>query len=143
MNNNMKQLIYSAGIIFILIACSCRNSGNNTQSAQNTLNYAGIYEGTIPCADCPGIDLSLILHYDGNYTKKMIYQDREPDNIFSTSGEFLWDDTGTIITLTNEADGEKFKVTEGALLMLDADGNEITGEYADMYRIEQVATVQK
>jgi uncharacterized lipoprotein NlpE involved in copper resistance len=138
----MKQIIYSEGI-FIIIACSCRNSGNNTQSAQDTLNYAGAYEGTIPCADCPGIDLSLTLSYDGNYTKKMTYRDREPDNVFSTSGKFLWDSTGTVITLTGNADGEKFKVVTGEILMLDIEGNDITGEFSDMYRIKQVETVQK
>lgn len=110
---------------------------NDGHNAQNSLSYAGTYEGTIPCADCPGIDIVITLDYKGNYTKKMTYQDRKPENVFSTSGEFSWDSTGTVITLTGKDDGEKFKVVEGAILMLDTEGKEISGSNAGMYRIKQ------
>lgn len=110
-------------------------------NARNSLSYAGTYEGTIPCADCPGIDMVITLDYKGNYTKKMVYQGKEPDNTFTSSGVFVWDDKGTVITL-QEKDSEKFMVIENGLLMLDTDGKKITGENADLYRLRQTTIAE-
>jgi uncharacterized lipoprotein NlpE involved in copper resistance len=108
------------------------DDGHNTQ---NSVSYAGTYKGTIPCADCPGIDLVITLDYDDLYTKKMTYQGKEPNNVFTSSGKFSWDNNGSIITLTGKGDGEKFFVTVDAIIMLDAEGKEIKGPNAGMYRI--------
>jgi uncharacterized lipoprotein NlpE involved in copper resistance len=106
-------------------------------NAQNSLSYAGTYEGTIPCADCSGIDLVITLDYEDNYTRKMTYRDRTPDNVFSTSGKFTWDATGSIITFSGEEGSNKFFVAENMLIMLDSEGNEIKGDNAGMYRLKK------
>ncbi len=36
-------------------------------NAQNSLDWAGIYQGTLPCADCGGIETELTLNADGTY----------------------------------------------------------------------------
>ena len=39
-------------------------------------NVAGTFAGTLPCADCPGIDTRLELAADGTYTITESYQER-------------------------------------------------------------------
>jgi len=38
--------------------------------------FAGTFTGTLPCADCPGIDTHLVLSADGTYTITESYQER-------------------------------------------------------------------
>ena len=38
--------------------------------------FAGTFTGTLPCADCPGIDTQLVLSADGTYTITESYQER-------------------------------------------------------------------
>ena len=151
MKKNLLLLLF----VFVLVSCV----GNNTKkdrskesaalsldseidngmsrehNARNSLSYAGVYEGTIPCADCPGIDVVLTLDYEGNYVKKMAYQDRTPQKEFTRSGKFTWDDSGFIITLTG--DGDMYKVREGSLVLLDQEGKEITGANSALYVLTQ------
>ena len=34
--------------------------------------FAGTFKGTLPCADCPGIDTTLVLNADGTYTLAIV-----------------------------------------------------------------------
>ncbi len=36
-------------------------------TSQNSLDWAGVYEGVLPCADCPGIQTRLTLSRDETY----------------------------------------------------------------------------
>ena len=161
----MKNLSFLITLLFVFAACGNRQakqemakdtaaakesttsieniSANDDHNARNSLSYGGVYEGTTPCADCPGIDMVITLDYEGNYTKKMTYRDKEPDNVFTTSGKFTWDDSGSIITLTGEKDGGTYyKVIENALIMLDADKKEVTGVNADKYVLRQTKMME-
>jgi len=109
----------------------------DTHNSQNSLDYAGIYEGTIPCADCSGIDIVITLDNQGNYTKKMTYQGKEPNNVFTTKGTYKWNDAGNKITLMAESDPDIYQVGENQLIMLDENGDKITGEFANMYVLKQ------
>ncbi|MDL2262012.1 copper resistance protein NlpE [Bacteroidales bacterium OttesenSCG-928-I21] len=118
---------------------------NNTEqqqkeihNSQNSLDYGGTYEGIIPCADCPGIEISITLDYKNKYTKKMTYQNREPNNVFTSKGRYEWNEIGNKITLLNETVPEIYQVGENKLTMLDLSGNKIAGENADKYVLRQV-----
>ncbi|MGQ4584085.1 copper resistance protein NlpE N-terminal domain-containing protein [Lysobacter sp. F60174L2] len=39
--------------------------------------FAGTFSGTLPCADCPGIDTTLVLNPDGTYEISEAYQDSD------------------------------------------------------------------
>ncbi|MGQ4659113.1 copper resistance protein NlpE N-terminal domain-containing protein [Lysobacter sp. F6437] len=39
--------------------------------------FAGTFSGTLPCADCPGIDTTLVLNPDGTYDIDEAYQDSD------------------------------------------------------------------
>lgn len=42
-------------------------------TSQNALDWNGTYKGTLPCADCEGIETELTLNLDGNYLYKATY----------------------------------------------------------------------
>ena len=46
-------------------------------NSRNSLNWAGVYAGTLPCADCPGIQTRLTLGNDGTFEKQSRYLDRD------------------------------------------------------------------
>src|SRR5690606_23376286 len=54
--------------------------------------FAGSFSGTIPCADCPGIDLTITLKGDGSYTSRNVYQER--DTSFDSSGTWTVEEAG-------------------------------------------------
>lgn len=101
-------------------------------TSENSLDWNGIYEGVIPCADCPGIETELTLHEDKTYSLSLLYQDREKKPTI-TQGSFTFDATGSIITLDKAGNHSQYKVKEGCLTMLDADGKEIEGGLKSKY----------
>jgi uncharacterized lipoprotein NlpE involved in copper resistance len=47
-------------------------------NSRNSLDWAGSYEGVLPCADCPGIKTRLVLSPDGQFELSTQYMDRQP-----------------------------------------------------------------
>lgn len=43
----------------------------------DTKGFAGTFSGTLPCANCPGIDTTLVLNPDGSYDITEAYQDQD------------------------------------------------------------------
>ncbi len=63
---------------------------------------SGTFEGTIPCADCPGIETKLTLNdADKTYTLDSKYLEKE-NGAFSDKGSFEVSEDGTFITLKEE-----------------------------------------
>lgn len=65
---------------------------------------AGTYAGTIPCADCPGIDTRLVLEPGGRYTLHQSY--RERDARFDETGTWSAKPGGKAILLDPDAKGD-------------------------------------
>ena len=49
--------------------------------------FAGTFTGTLPCADCPGIDTRIVLAADGTYTITESYRERSAPQI---KGDGTW-----------------------------------------------------
>ncbi|MXV38074.1 lipoporotein NlpE [Flavobacteriaceae bacterium Ap0902] len=107
-----------------------------TDNSQTSLDWAGTYQGIVPCASCEGIDTEITLNEDGTYTKEEEYLGEEEETKFSENGSFVWNEEGTVVTLTpndDAANNRMYKVEEGRILALDADGNVVEGELAENY----------
>ena len=102
-------------------------------NSQNSLDWQGTYEGTLPCADCEGIKTTLQLNEDNTYALTQEYIGR---NTFNETGTFAWDSSGSWITLSSN--NMKFKVGENVLFALDMEGKVITGELADHYQLKKI-----
>jgi uncharacterized lipoprotein NlpE involved in copper resistance len=115
----------AAGLPLTALLAGCMPQASPTaakpdmHNSRNSLDWAGTYEGVLPCADCPGIRTTLTLARDGSYTLAMQYIDRSVAPVQSR-GRFSWNDAGGAIVL--EGDGRRFMVGEGRLVQLDRDG---------------------
>ena len=98
----MKKKLYLAAAFCMIIATGCTNNKKSANSdnvvantmqvadmhnAETSLDYFGEYKGTIPAADCPGIEVTLIFNKDRTYTQKYIYLERK-DGEFNETGTF-------------------------------------------------------
>lgn len=122
---------------FTLLSCNVKQIGTVTNptpgdTSQNSLDYDGIYRGTIPCADCEGIKATVYLMR--NNTFKTVYEylgrDVKP---FETSGTFTWNEEGNTVTLKSANDATSYFVGENTLTQLDQDGKKMTGTLASKY----------
>ena len=94
----------------------------DSHNSRNSLDWAGTYEGVLPCADCPGIKMRLMLSNEGHFDLSTQYLDRQvvPQ---TASGRFSWNTAGNTITLDAAGSGQQFRVGEGRLLQLNHDGS--------------------
>jgi hypothetical protein len=134
----MKNLFFTSVItlcISVFLSCGNKNTradatkpdvGMITPQPANervAAQWQGSYSGITPCADCPGIELTLTLKNDQTYEMTRVYKERE--GIFKNSGAFTWNDAGTQINLQNVNEHgafEHFIVQNGKLIMLTPTG---------------------
>lgn len=109
---------------------------NNVPDMHNSrisVDWNGHYRGTLPCADCEGIEIALNLNADNTFSMHRKYLGKET-KATNTSGKFTWTDDGGKIVLS---DNQILQVGENQLFWLDKEGNRITGELAPLYVLEK------
>ncbi|MFD1631250.1 copper resistance protein NlpE [Pseudopedobacter beijingensis] len=106
-------------------------------NSQTSLDWAGTYSGTLPCADCEGIKTTITINQDGKFERKSEYLGKGDNNIFDEKGTFTWDSAGRNIITKIGTETYQYKVGEGFLQQLDQEGNEITGNLADHYILKK------
>lgn len=150
----MKNSIVLAAALLAL-TLSCQNSSKSNEetaemdstatvdapmidehNSENSLDWAGTYQDTIPCADCPGILTTVKLYYDGTYAYKAEYLER--NSTLQDTGKFMWHDNGSVVHLKGKDIDTKYKVGENVLLQLNTEGNPMEGEMADNYSLHKV-----
>jgi uncharacterized lipoprotein NlpE involved in copper resistance len=117
-----------ATIAIALLAClplaGCRHDAAVEGAAAS---FTGTYAGSLPCADCPGIDTTLVFAPDGSYVETMSYRERGVVN--TTRGHWSLDAGGKRVKLhadeANASDAWVEIVSSGEIRLLDADGNPI------------------
>ena len=68
--------------------------------------FAGTFSGTLPCADCPGIDTKVTLVADGSYKLHEAHQGK-PVNGFDSDGTWTVEENGTRIRLDPNSKSER------------------------------------
>jgi uncharacterized lipoprotein NlpE involved in copper resistance len=94
----------------------------DVHNSRGALDWAGTYEGVLPCADCPGIKTRLVLHGDGRFDLSTQYLDRQITPL-EASGRFSWNSAGSGIILDAAGAGQQYLVGEGRLRQLNRDGS--------------------
>lgn len=150
----MKKSIILACIVAVALgACNTGKRGNNTpkeetevadaaHNSRNSVDWMGVYRGTLPCADCEGIVTEIRLNEDLTYERVMTYLGKE-NNRFADNGSFEWDEAGSRIRLIGDSssgDADSwFKVGEDQLIMLDIEGNPIESNFPpDTYLFRKI-----
>lgn len=110
---------------------------NDTEhTSQNSLDWMGTYEATLPCADCPGIKTNIVLNEDNTFSITNEYL--EKNTKVEDTGEVMWHDNGSVVHLKGKETDIKLKVIENGLIHLDQEGKEITGELAQLYHFKKI-----
>ncbi|WP_197412069.1 copper resistance protein NlpE [Rheinheimera sp. EpRS3] len=109
---------------------------DTTHNARTSLDWAGTYQGMLPCADCEAINTTVTLHADGSYQLERVYVGKSAQ-VFTEQGVFNWSDIGSTILLEAEQPVQFF-VAENQLFMLDKQGKRIEGELAARYRLQKL-----
>jgi len=105
--------------------------------SRNSLGWAGTYRGTLPCADCPGIETIVTLASDGTYRTQSRYLGRS-SQVVQEQGTFSWNEAGNTITFEGR-EPTRYFVGENRLTRLALDGSRITGKLADQYVMTKIA----
>ncbi len=88
-------------------------------TSRDSLDWAGLYEGLLDCADCAGTHVQLTLENDGRFemvTRRLI----RGTSSSRSAGQFDWEAGGRSIVLTSMDSQPRFAVGEGRLLALTA-----------------------
>ena len=85
---------------------------------------SGTYEGTLPCADCPGLQTLITFNSDGTFYMEEIFLERD-DKPTITNGK--WVLNGDIITFTAGDYKFEYKVISEKEIRWAPNGEEITG----------------
>jgi uncharacterized lipoprotein NlpE involved in copper resistance len=104
-------------------------------NSENSLNWAGVYEGTVPGANS-AIHILITLAYDKKYSVTYRYVDKGNEN-FTESGTFRWNEAGNTIILDSKDLPPYYFVGENNLTQMDMSGKPITGEHAGSYVLKQ------
>jgi uncharacterized lipoprotein NlpE involved in copper resistance/heat shock protein HslJ len=88
-------------------------------TSRTSLDWAGTYEGLLPCADCAGTHTQLTLAQDGSFeiVARRLVRGEAP---VAERGQFDWEPAGNIIALGTADGAQRFAVGEGRLLRLEA-----------------------
>lgn len=93
--------------------------------------FAGTYAGTLPCADCAGIDTTVAFAAEGSYTMSEIYQDAD-NSAFTLKGTWTVGEDGKTLLLDPEDKEERDRwfrqVSPTELRALDLEGKPIESE---------------
>lgn len=147
-----KSIIASVFASFILFSCQSKgiqqeqkNTDSSTEiteavkkehNSRNSLDWAGEYVGTLPCADCEGIKYSVVLQKDGNFALEQEYLGKE--TVYQDEGFYKWDASGNVLHLNSNVSPLILKVEENRLRVLDQEGKEITGNLKDKYILKKL-----
>ena len=128
-----NKLLLGVFLVCALAMSACAGGASVTaHNSRNSLDWTGTYAGLIPSASGMGIEVRLTLNANGAYTLNYHYVGRtDPD--FSSTGNFTWNNAGSVITLDSITGPLQYQVGENMLRQLDLEGKVITGNFADMY----------
>ncbi len=114
-----------------------RSSGGQKEKAKTEALLAGTYEGTLPCADCQGIAYRLTLKPNREFTQSAVYLGKSTRSYPQKGGWSLSGDS-VVILKKDSLEYTRLRVQNNALLVLDRQGEIITGDLASRYILHRV-----
>ncbi len=115
----------------IVISDTTVTTGDNSS---NALDWQGAYTGIVPCADCEGIETTILLNKNMTYNFTTKYLGKKDASATELKGTFGWNKEGNTITLSGiKNTPSQYLVGENKLFQLDMNGKRITGNLAAKY----------
>ena len=152
MIRSCKQTKYVLSLLLTLAlgACAVPNTPSRTAATAVTrsehaaqarvqttaADWAGVYAGILPCADCPGVRELLVLKKGNIYALSTSYVDR-PGSAFRREDSFVWLDKHTI-RLQGMQNPIDFQIGKNQVIQLGMDGKPITGPLASHMILKKI-----
>ena len=146
----MKTIFVALSLIVTMAACSdgTKRPGRTDGPLPGSLGtalyvaavtvdeMAGTYTGVLPCADCEGIETTLILQKDETYKLETRYQGKDQNEPSVTEGKWtLGDDRIQLRGIEDAPDS--YLIEDGYLVQLDMEGKKIEGALAEQYVLKK------
>lgn len=143
-----SRVIFSILICGGLLSCQSPSANNDAavqkdslsmsdeHTSQTALDWAGIYQDTLPCADCPGILTTVKLYEDGTYSYVAEYIDR--NTIVLDTGKFMWHNNGSVVHLKGTDIDTRYKVGENVLFQADSSGRVMESAMSEKLSLHKV-----
>lgn len=129
------NFILITGSMLFILSCNSSNGEGYGNGDGNELSWHGVYTGTLPCADCEGIEVLLTLKKDSTFTRILKYLGKD-DYLFTEEGTLEWDDESRIVTVAGN-NRQMYLLKKDELYHLDAEGEKIKGDLASMYVLDK------
>ena len=130
-----------ASIVFVCLFTACNVTQNNAHSSQNSLDWAGLYKGTVSSSveGCSGEIVLLTINSNLTYTQQSACLEGL-DNAKTASGTFAWNKLGSEITLTDAATNAKtiYQVRENLLKKVSENGKRVEYASSDLYDLKKL-----
>ncbi len=97
------------------------------------ISLSGKYDGTMPCADCEGIESSLYLDKSGVYSLNSTYVGRD-DYTYQTSGVWFINQNEKVLELVDDQ-MQYYVVADDVLELLDKHGKRV--DMGEHYQIKK------
>lgn len=118
MGKVLPVLILIIAVLVIGLIIIQRSPYKNNMPSVN-LKVEAVYSGTIPCADCPGIDETITFYSDKTYTDLNVYQERN----VNYTGKGTWSLNKDIYQLINSESSQSsyYQIQGNKIVPLDPD----------------------
>lgn len=138
----MKIWPYVLVALASVAALSCDPQGESMansveQTTGSTNKPLGVFQGTVPCSDCQGVETTLTLQDSLAFVLTLNYIGKLTDKV-EISGTYTWEEGDTLIRLQGfdpDMLPTYYAIEKGAVLQLDLDGSKIDGTLKDQYRL--------
>ncbi len=97
--------------------------------------YSGVYKGTYPCADCPGIEATLELQKDKTFVYTTVYLEKK-DGRFVEKGTYTVKDN--ILTIKTDKESINFLIGPNILSLMGKELEPATGKMAPLYDLKKL-----
>ncbi len=114
-----KRRTLFLGFTLLLGSCYQQRRMVNGMNHLKPTDWAGTYEGKLPCADCPGIDTRLVFNNDGTYSRSS-QKPGSGNQPYKTSGQAAWDQKHGLIILQDSGSAIRvpYRMNKKGLIMM-------------------------
>lgn len=123
----MKKNVLFLMVIAGLFMASCNQNKSKTPE-QLKNEVVGIYHGTLPCADCSGIQQTLTLNNDDSYVMERVYMGKGDGTPYTDRGTYRIENERVILSGITDAPSD-YKIHEGSLEQMDMSGNKVDSDF--------------
>lgn len=137
--------MYRIVLMLVFIVGGILLGGCNGQSGPSphemAVSVAGsVYSGVIPCADCQGIMYEISFTDNQKYSTSSVYIG-ESSRPFSEKGTWKVENDTVVVLQGDTTDGaRRLAFSDSILVLLDQEGNKISGSSADRYVLDRKDT---